>query len=149
MPALPCCFQTLGQPKSGDLLSPMEVMTLPKLSGRGLPASLLSKGLGSNKSIWLGPPSMKRKITDLALAKCWGILEESGFEMIESLAVEFSAKRELRARAPNPEPAWASHCLREEGVFRKVEKFCLCDMLIWPSKLIRCLVGLFHIQKFA
>jgi hypothetical protein len=48
---------------------------------------------------------MKRKITDLALAKCWGILEESGFEMIVSLAVEFSAKRELRARAPNPEPA--------------------------------------------
>jgi hypothetical protein len=65
---------------------------------------------------------MKRKITDLALAKCWGILEESGFGIVVSLAVEFSAKRELRARAPNPEPAWASHCLLEEGEFRRVEK---------------------------
>ena len=149
VPALPCCFQVLGHPKSGEPLSPIEVMTLPKLSGSFLPASLLSRGLGSNKSIWLGPPSMNRKMTDLALPKWWGILDERGLEMIASVAVDFAAKRELRARAPNPEPAWASHCLREEGESRKFEKLWSCSMFIWPSRLARCLVGLFNIQKFA
>ncbi len=35
--------------------SPIAVMTLPKLAGIGLPASLLSSGLGSKRSMWLGP----------------------------------------------------------------------------------------------
>ena len=38
----------------------------PKESGIGLPASLSSAGFGSNKSMWLGPPSMNSQITDLA-----------------------------------------------------------------------------------
>src|ERR1041385_4422724 len=42
-------------------------------AGRGLPCHCWSAGLGSKRSIWLGPPSMKRKITFLALAgKCGG-----------------------------------------------------------------------------
>ena len=45
---------------------PIEVNGRPNDSGIGLPASLSSAGLGSNRSIWLGPPSMNSQITDLA-----------------------------------------------------------------------------------
>ena len=37
------------------------------LSGCQLGITFASLGLGSNVSIWEGPPSMKRKITDVAL----------------------------------------------------------------------------------
>ena len=47
--------------------------------GSGLPCHFCSSGLGSNRSIWLGPPSMNRKMTFFALgAKC-GFLGASGF----------------------------------------------------------------------
>src|SRR3954471_16382370 len=67
-PPWPCCFHSRLQPRIGEPYSPIAVMTLAKLSGIGLPASLFTIGLGSNKSIWLGPPSMKRKMTLFALA---------------------------------------------------------------------------------
>src|SRR5262245_10140758 len=38
------------------------------LNGMGLPLSRSRRGLGSNVSIWEGPPSMKRKMTDFARA---------------------------------------------------------------------------------
>ena len=34
---------------------------------KGLPCHLRSSGLGSKRSIWLGAPAMKRKMTFLAL----------------------------------------------------------------------------------
>ena len=40
----------------------------PNSAGRGCPLSLVSSGLGSKVSRWLGPPAMKRKMHDLALA---------------------------------------------------------------------------------
>ena len=40
-------------------------------SGNLLPAILLTIGLGSNRSMWLGPPSMNRKITLWAVARWW------------------------------------------------------------------------------
>ena len=47
-------------------------------SGKGLPLHFCNSGLGSNKSIWLGPPSMKRKMTFFAFgAKC-GLFGASG-----------------------------------------------------------------------
>src|ERR1043166_831423 len=71
MPLWPCCFHARFEPSSGELCSPIEVSTLPKLSGKRWPASSLSFGFGSKRSMWLGPPSMKRKITLLAFAgKC-------------------------------------------------------------------------------
>ena len=45
---------------------PMDVSGRPNDSGIGLPASLSSAGLGSNRSMWLGPPSMNSQMTDLA-----------------------------------------------------------------------------------
>ena len=53
---------------SGDPASPIGVITGWKLAGNGFPASSLSLGFGSNRSRLLGPPSMNRKITLLALA---------------------------------------------------------------------------------
>ena len=39
--------------------------------GSGLPLHFCSSGLGSNRSIWLGPPSMNMKMTFFALGgKC-------------------------------------------------------------------------------
>src|SRR2546426_8142913 len=57
---------------------PMAVMTLPKDGGIGWPASLCNIGLGSNKSRWLGPPSMNSQMTDLALGRKCGDLGVSG-----------------------------------------------------------------------
>ena len=47
--------------------------------GSGLPCHFCSSGLGSNRSIWLGPPSMNRKITFFALAGKCGFRGASGF----------------------------------------------------------------------
>ena len=46
----------------------MGVITGLKLGGSGWPARRLSSGFGSNVSRWLGPPSMNRKMTLLAVA---------------------------------------------------------------------------------
>src|ERR1044072_1914134 len=40
----------------------------PNSSGFFWPSSSLSSGLGSDESMWLGPPAMKRKMTDVAFA---------------------------------------------------------------------------------
>ena len=48
-------------------------------SGSGWPWSLFSIGFGSNRSIWLGPPSMKMKIHAFAFGVVWFGFGESGF----------------------------------------------------------------------
>src|SRR5688500_10037904 len=65
-PLLPCCFQVRWSGNIGALYSPIAVITGLKLSGSGFPAYLRMAGLGSNRSMWLGPPSMNRKMTLLA-----------------------------------------------------------------------------------
>ncbi len=67
-PLWPCCFHFRFEASTGEWNSPIGVITGLKLGGSGLPASWLSAGLGSNRSMWLGPPSMNRKITLLAVA---------------------------------------------------------------------------------
>ena len=47
--------------------------------GSGLPSSLVSAGLGSKRSSWLGAPAMNRWITRLALGAKWGDLGARGF----------------------------------------------------------------------
>src|SRR5687767_16009289 len=47
------------------------VLNVPNDSGIGWPASRIRSGFGSNRSTWLGPPDMKRKMTLLALAWKW------------------------------------------------------------------------------
>ena len=63
IPLWPCCFHFRREARSGARPSPIGVITGLKLGGSGLPARRLSSGLGSNVSMWLGPPSMNRKIT--------------------------------------------------------------------------------------
>ena len=68
MPLWPYCFQLRREAIRVLLPVPREVCEgLPMESGIGLPASLVSSGLGSNRSTWLGPPSMNSKMTDLAV----------------------------------------------------------------------------------
>ena len=68
IPLWPCCFHFRCEARSGERPSPMGVITGLKLGGNGWPASRFSSGLGSNVSRWLGPPSMNRKMTLLAVA---------------------------------------------------------------------------------
>ena len=70
IPLWPCCFHFRRDAKSGARPSPIGVITGLKLGGSGFPASRLSSGLGSNVSMWLGPPSMNRKITLRAVLRC-------------------------------------------------------------------------------
>src|SRR5947209_2480800 len=71
MPLLPYCLKVRFDRIRELEAVPMAVMGRPKDEGMGWPLSLSSSGLGSKRSMWLGPPSMKSQMTDLALGgKC-------------------------------------------------------------------------------
>src|SRR5262249_39888244 len=57
---------------------PIAVIGRPNDSGIGLPASSSNFGFGSKVSRWLGPPSRKSQITDLARGLWWGAFGASG-----------------------------------------------------------------------
>ena len=46
---------------------PMAVIGLPNDAGIGWPFMRVNSGLGSNRSRWLGPPSMNSQMTDFAV----------------------------------------------------------------------------------
>src|SRR5262249_15838323 len=77
-PDLPCFWNLRVLANSG--LSPLVnwLTGLPKLSGSGWPWRFFSSGLGSNRSMGLGPPTMNMKMTDLARAGKWGGRAASG-----------------------------------------------------------------------
>ena len=79
IPLRPCFFhvRVLGRMTSSPLVN--WLFGRPLSSGRGLPAHFASAGLGSNRSIWLGPPTMNRKITRFAFASKWGGFTAKGF----------------------------------------------------------------------
>src|ERR1041385_655633 len=77
-PLWPCCLKTRLDGMIELLAVPMAVMGRPNFSGIGWPASFCNSGFGSNKSTWLGPPSMKSQMTDLALGAGWGNLGGGG-----------------------------------------------------------------------
>src|SRR5262245_9058671 len=79
MTASPCVSWLFGRPVD---------------SGSGLPAHFASAGLGSNRSIWLGPPTMNRKMTRLAFGSKCDFLGASGF------FAAFSSARASRASIP-------------------------------------------------
>ena len=68
MPLLPYFLNVRLVPSSFASLLTNWYLASPNSAGRFCPSSLFSSGLGSKVSIWLGPPAMNRKITDLALA---------------------------------------------------------------------------------
>jgi hypothetical protein len=67
IPLCPCCFQVRFEGMSVLFEVPMAVTTLPNDAGMGCPASFSRVGFGSKRSMWLGPPSMKIQMTDLAV----------------------------------------------------------------------------------
>ena len=71
-PALPELLELRGLASTAAVgLMNASFKSLVIAGGRGLPCHFFSAGFGSNRSIWLGPPSMKRKMTFLAFgAKC-------------------------------------------------------------------------------
>src|SRR5215470_2064980 len=70
-PAWPYCLKVQGEARIGVEPSVNWLWTLPKLSGSFWPSYFFSPGFGSNVSIWLGAPTMNRKMTDFALpGKC-------------------------------------------------------------------------------
>ena len=68
-PDWPYCFHVRLLGISGALYSPMGVMTGAKLEGSGFPARSTNFGFGSKRSMWLGPPSINKKMTLLALGR--------------------------------------------------------------------------------
>src|SRR5262249_47169636 len=101
-----------------------------KLGGSGLPFHFTSSGLGSNRSTWLAPPNMKRKMTDFAFPSKWPGLAASGLFAggragVGPAAKPSRARSQLSARAPQPPPALNRKSRREvasgkwpgEGVF--------------------------------
>src|ERR1035438_9199382 len=69
VPLWPCWVKTRGLERTAALgLVKARRRSLVSSGGRGLPCHFWSSGLGSKRSIWLGPPSMNMKMTFLALA---------------------------------------------------------------------------------
>ena len=79
--------ESYGATVDTNPLAPKPPMFAPKArnvifmfdAGRGLPSHFSSSGFGSNKSSWLGPPSMNMKMTFLAFGANIGGLGASGF----------------------------------------------------------------------
>ena len=81
----------------------IKVTGRPYDSGMGCPAYFSSAGLGSNVSMWLGPPFMKHQMTDLAVGLWCGFLAASGPP--PAAAKSLSPNSEVSAKAPSPLPA--------------------------------------------
>src|SRR5260370_9154153 len=78
---------------------------LPIESGIGFPSSLVSAGLGSNKSTWLGPPSMKSQITAFAVGGLCGAFGAKGSTTKPRPARPSPASRSASATPASPLPA--------------------------------------------
>src|SRR5713101_1359183 len=111
MPHWPCRENVHGEESRGVSLAVNWLITLPKLSGSFWPSYFFRAGLGSNVSMWLGPPTMNRKITDLAFGAKFGGLAASGFTLIAALAgfpnSDGLLSSDPSAIAPKPCPARA------------------------------------------
>src|SRR5262249_44754450 len=107
-PLWPYCVHLRGEASNGEPISPIAVMTLPKLAGSGLPASLFSSGFGSNVSIWLGPPSMNMKMHAFALAGKCGFLGARGEPPASATGGSANSRlpcsKYVSASAPKPPP---------------------------------------------
>ncbi len=65
-PLSPCCANLRREAINVLPAVPMAVIGRPNDAGIGSPSISASFGLGSNRSIWLGPPSMNSQMTDFA-----------------------------------------------------------------------------------
>src|SRR5687768_11162035 len=109
----------------GESNSPMEVMTRPKLGGIGLPASSARSGLGSKRSMWEGPPSMKRKMTLFALGGWIGFFGARG--LANAAWSGELRRRSTRASPPKPAPLRRRKSRREVARLRRPQKVEVMD----------------------
>src|SRR6185369_5058406 len=110
IPLWPCCFHARLDGMSVLPPVPIAVIGLPKDEGNGCPASFSNAGFGSNRSMWLGPPSINNQITDLALgAKCGAF----GANGSVSDAALLSPSSEENASAPSPLPVFQRNSRRD------------------------------------
>src|SRR5262245_30058729 len=90
-------------------------------SGNACPSISFSFGFGSNRSIWLGAPSGKKKTQIFAFgAKCGafgasGSVEWSGDESEASNPSFWNS--DARARAPRPDALEVKNCRRARSIF--------------------------------
>src|SRR6185369_2124620 len=87
-------------------------------SGIGWPANRIKSGFGSNKSTWLGPPDMNRKMTARARGGKCGGRDARGFgtaSSVEGLAANrpSQSNSDVSARRPKPPPAQRKKSRRE------------------------------------
>src|SRR5438876_2913032 len=89
--------------------------------GIGWPWYLVSIGLGSKVSTWLGPPLRNRKITRLALGAKWGGRTSSGLRVSS-----FAPSMPLKPSMPNPLP-----------ILRRTSRRVICFSSLHKTELIR------------
>src|SRR5947207_2455913 len=92
MPLCPYCLKVRFEGIMPFLEVPGMAVNFGRMdSGRGWPASSSSFGLGSNRSMWLGPPSMKSQMMDLAVGGKCGFLGAIGSTTAEVAARKASS----------------------------------------------------------
>ena len=125
MPHWPCGENGRGLPISTALSFWMKAKRTSLVSDSGIfwPFSSLSLGFGSNRSIWLGPPSMKKKMQALARgAKCGGTagLAAGALAIADSAARSPSARNsDARASVPMPLAAVARKSRRVKSMISR------------------------------
>src|SRR3954447_19567430 len=95
IPDLPYCLNVRRMGITGRFIA--ATLSPKPIASISLPAYLLS--LGSNVSMWLTPPHMNRKMTDLALGLKSGPMAAPGI-------FPSAAHIAPRAAPKNPPPAW-------------------------------------------
>ena len=90
MPPLPYCAHVRGEPIKLLFDVPIAVITLPKLAGIGWPCISFNFGFGSSRSMWLGAPPLKMRITDFALP------------FVAATALRLNAFAQSRPSPPSP-----------------------------------------------
>src|SRR5436190_16395282 len=145
MPDWPYCLNLRWLAMSGvNAVLPIAVSGRGKLPGNGLPASLFSVGLGSNKSMWLGPPSRKHHMTDLAFAGSGGAFGANGLTPIDAAASAMVGLliNDHSANAPKPPPARSRKSRRDCA-----DSKCTGPEPAWQLQQSISIASLVHVQK--
>ena len=103
-------------------------------SGSGLPFHFCSSGLGSNRSSWLGPPSIKRNMTFFALGANCGSFGASGLAEGSVLAPRPSRSSRLASAIVPMPPAQSRKKLRRLWIFRNCCKVMIYSRVINSSR---------------
>src|SRR6185295_5796508 len=106
MPLRPYLLNVRFVPKSFAVGEMNWYFASPKSFGRDWPCSWFSSGFGSKVSRWLGPPDMKRKITDFAFGVSVASFGASG--LIRPSSARSRCWWRIDASASEPKPQNAS-----------------------------------------